>query len=168
MKNVIQNKKPIFLFKGNDINKLRRLAQNSINGRSRVCVHLSKNSKVQEMMIFALKNSYMPPHRHPPGNSETYHVISGKLDLYIFNIKGKVIKKISLESFKRNSIKKFYYRTSSGNFWHMPVVKSRECIFHEIYSGPFKKSFDVKFPHWARREHDKRKIKNFFHQIKDL
>ena len=31
----------------------------------------------------------------------------------------------------------------------MPVVKSKECIFHEIYSGPWKKEYDVKFPKWA-------------------
>ena len=166
MKNVIQNKKKIFIFNGNDVRKLRVLAKQSHNGRSRVCIHLSKNSKVQEMILFALKNSYMPPHRHPSGNSEAYHVISGKLDLYIFNLKGKVVNRIFLENYKKNSNKKFYYRTSSGNFWHMPVVRSRECIFHEIYSGPFKKTLDVKFPTWAPKIEEQSKIKIFFEKLK--
>lgn len=165
MQNIIQNKSKIFLFKKKDIKNLKNLAKNSENSRSRVCIHLSKNSKVQEMMVYAIKNSYMPPHKHPPGNSEAYHIIDGVLDLYIFNNKGKILKKIKLKSFNKNKDTTFYYRTSSGNFWHMPVVKSKECIFHEIYSGPFKKKHDVKFPSWAPKENEKLKIRNFFKKI---
>ena len=83
-----------------------------------------------------IKNSYMPPHKHPTRNSESYHVISGKLDLYNPNKKGDIIEKISLESYKKNPNKKFYYRTNSRNFWHMLVVQSKERIYQEIYSGP--------------------------------
>ena len=49
----------------------------------------------------------MPPHRHPSGNSEAYHVISGKLDLYIFDLKGKIVNKILLEKYRNNSNKDF-------------------------------------------------------------
>ena len=109
----------------------------------------------------------MPPHKHPAGNSETYHVISGKLDLYIFNNKSEIIKKISLQSYnKKNLNNKFYYRTESGDFWHMPVVKSRECIFHEIYSGPWKKENDVKFPKWTPALDDINSIKYFLKKLK--
>lgn len=149
LNNVLNNKKNIFICDKVILSTLKKRAEKAKNLRSRVCIHLTRSAKVQEMIIYALKNSYMPPHKHPAGNSETYHVISGKLDLYLFNKKGEVIKKISLESYKKNSNKKFYYRTNSGDFWHMPVVKSKECIFHEIYSGPWKKEHDVKFPKWA-------------------
>lgn len=159
--NVINNKKKIFICDKNILRKLQDKAKKAKNRRSRVCIHLSRSSKVQEMIIYVLKNSYMPPHKHPAGNSESYHVISGKLDLYIFNKKGDIIEKISLESYKKNSNKKFYYRTNSGNFWHMPVVQSKECIYHEIYSGPWKKEHDVKFPNWAPSLDDNLSHKKF-------
>ena len=108
----------------------------------------------------------MPPHKHPSGNSETYHVISGKLDLYLFNSNGKILKKISLEEHNKNKNTLFYYRTSSGNFWHMPVVKSTDCIFHEIYSGPWKKEHDVKFPKWTPNPDDHGKVKLFMKNLK--
>ncbi len=65
---------------------------------------------------------------------------------------------------KKNS--QFYYRTHSGNFWHMPVVKSKECIFHEIYSGPWKKEYDVKFPNWAPDPKDKESVNLFMKNFK--
>ena len=163
--NVINNRKKVFVLQNSTLRTLRTKAKKAFNRRSRICIHLSRNSKVQEMIICALKNSYMPPHKHPAGNSETYHVISGKLDLYIFNNKSKIIKKISLEPYKKNFDKKFYYRTESGNFWHMPVVKSSECIFHEIYSGPWKKEYDVKFPKWTPALDDSKSIKYFLNNL---
>ena len=103
----------------------------------------------------------MPPHKHPTRNSESYHVISGKLDLYNPNKKGDIIEKISLESYKKNPNKKFYYRTNSRNFWHMLVVQSKERIYQEIYSGPQKKEYDVKFPNWAPSLDDNLSHKKF-------
>lgn len=167
MQNIIQNKSKIFLFNKKTIKKLKNLAMGSKNKRSRVCIHINKNSKVQEMMVYAIKNSYMPPHKHPSGNSEAYHIIDGELDLYIFNKSGKILKKINLKSYDKKINSTFYYRTSSGNFWHMPVVKSNGCIFHEIYSGPFKKKHDVEFPNWAPKEDEKLKIKSFFKKIRN-
>ncbi len=164
--NIINNKKKIFVCNKPLLNRLRVKAINSNNKRSRVCIHLSRSSQVQEMIIHALKDSYMPPHKHPSGNSETYHVISGKLDLYLFNTKGKILKKISLEEYNKKKNSKFYYRTHSGNFWHMPVVKSKECIFHEIYSGPWKKEYDVKFPKWAPEPEDKERVNLFLKKFK--
>ncbi len=105
LNNIINNKKKIFVCNKTLLKRLKVKAINSNNKRSRVCIHLSRSSQVQEMIIYALKNSYMPPHKHPAGNSETYHVITGKLDLYLFNTKGKIIKKISLNEY--NKKKKF-------------------------------------------------------------
>ena len=48
----------------------------------------------------------------------------------------------------------------------MPVVRSKECIFHEIYSGPFKKNLDVKFPTWAPKVDEESKIINFFTELR--
>ena len=82
LNNIINNKKKIFVCNKAILKRLKVKAIDSNNKRSRVCIHLSRSSQVQEI-IHALKDSYMPPHKHPSGNSETYHVISGKLDLYL-------------------------------------------------------------------------------------
>ena len=166
LNNIINNKKKIFVCNRTFLKKLKTKAINSKNKRSRVCIHLSRSSQVQEMIIHALKDSYMPPHKHPAGNSETYHVITGKLDLYLFNSKGKIVKKISLEEYNKKKDSLFYYRTNSGNFWHMPIVKSKECIFHEIYSGPWKKEYDVKFPTWAPEPKEDKKVKLFLKKFR--
>lgn len=166
LNNIINNKKKIFVCNKNLLKRLKTKAIKSQNKRSRVCIHLSRSSRVQEMIIYALKNSYMPPHKHPAGNSETYHVISGKLELYLFSSNGKILKKILLEEYNKNKNTLFYYRTSSGNFWHMPVVKSADCIFHEIYSGPWKKEHDVRFPKWSPDPKDDEKVKLFMKNLK--
>ena len=48
----------------------------------------------------------------------------------------------------------------------MPVVKSKECIFHEIYSGPWKKAHDVQFPKWAPSLDDTDLHSNFLNSLK--
>jgi hypothetical protein len=32
----------------------------------------------------------------------------------------------------------------------MPVATSKFCIYHETFSGPFEKKYDVKFPKWEK------------------
>lgn len=151
MRTTIWNKKKNFLLNYKKLKKeLLHRAKNSDLKRSRVCVHLSKSMKVQEMFICAFKNSFMPPHKHNKNKTESYHIIEGTMDLFLFDKTGKVVDKISL---KQNDFKKavFYYRTNQGNFWHMPVVTSKFCIYHEIFSGPFSKKKNIIFPKWLDR-----------------
>ena len=44
--------------------------------------------------------------------------------------------------------------------------RSKECIFHEIYSGPFKK-FRCKVSTWAPKVDEESKIINFFTELKE-
>ncbi len=152
MKNIIWNKKKNFIIDFKNLKKdLELRAKNSEDKRSRICIHSSTSDRVQEMIIFAFKNSFMPPHKHSNYKSESYHIIEGKMDLYIFDDRGKIVDKLIL---KKNNNKKdsiFYYRSNNPNFWHMPVVKSKYCIFHEIFSGPFVKKKNIIFPKWIEK-----------------
>lgn len=148
MKNIIQNKKNICYFNFSLINRLKKKAMISKIKRSRILVHLTKKSKVHEMIIALMKNSHVPPHQHPKNKSESYFIIEGTMDLHIYNNKGKKIKSISMGDYK--SQKPFYYRMSHGGHWHMPVATSKFCIYHEVFSGPFEKKNDVKFPQWFK------------------
>ena len=87
LNNIINNKK-IFCNK-TLLKRLKVKAINSNNKRSRVCIHLSRSSQVQEMIIYALKNSYATS-QTPTGNSETYHVIMARSVSFT---KGKIVKK---------------------------------------------------------------------------
>ena len=151
MNQTIWNKKKNYII---DYKKLKKellsRAKKSKQKRSRICIHLSKSMKVQEMFICAFKNSFMPPHKHSEKKTESYHIIEGEMDLYLFDKLGKVKDIISLkQNDYKNSV--FYYRTNEGNFWHMPVVKSKFCIYHEIFSGPFIKKKNIIFPKWMHK-----------------
>ena len=108
------------------------------------------------MFIVAQQDAHMPVHRHPKNKSESYHILYGKLRVFIFNDDQSVNKFFDLDS-KKN----FYLRFATTNFWHMPVVMSKFCYFKETFPGPFVKRRDVIFPKWN-------KIKNVQNYLKNL
>ena len=56
--------------------------------------------------------------------------------------------------------KAFLYRLSCS-VWHMPVPTSQWLVYHETYSGPFEKDYDVEFPPWAAQEKDEEQVRLF-------
>ncbi len=144
------------------IDDLKRRALASPRKRFRLCMHHSTAHQTQEMLIVFHKDTFMPPHRHPEGKSESYHVVEGSMTVYFFNDEGKVIR--SIEMGEAGGEKAFLYRLSC-NAWHMPVPTSECVVYHETYSGPFEKDYDVEFPPWAPQEEDKDQVKRFLADI---
>ena len=66
------------------------------------------------------------------------------MKVYVFNKKG-LVKKINMGTYE--SGKPFFLECLK--FYHMPISTSNWCIYHEVYSGPFKKKIDVKYPIWG-------------------
>jgi hypothetical protein len=64
-----------------------------------------------------------------------------------------------------DSGKPFFYRMSKG-YYHMPISTSNWCVYHEVYSGPFKKKIDVKYPTWSPREDNPKEVEEFLKKIK--
>ena len=157
-KDIIQNKKNLVYLSNKIINKIKKKALSNKRKRARICLHKSVNDKTNEMIIALNKRSFIAPHIHPNQKSESYHIIQGEMDVYVFNSKGKLQKKIQMGEF--NSKKNFFYRMCKG-YYHMPLAKSEWCIYHEIYSGPFKKNVDVKYPKWAPNENNTKEVNNF-------
>lgn len=141
--NIIFNNKTICFYNKKLIKTLKIKAKNSKNKRSRILLHTSLKSQVQEMIIALHKSSDVPAHRHPLNKSESYFIIEGKMKLEIYDKNGKVKKRINMGTI--NSGKPFYYRMSKGNLWHKPIATSEYCVYHETFAGPFIKSKDVKF-----------------------
>lgn len=145
------------------VDKLKVLAAKSPIKRSRICLHKSLKDNTNEMIIALMRDSYMPPHIHPDSKSESYHVIEGKMKVFIFNKNGKLSKVIKMGDYKSGDI--FYYRMNKG-FYHMPVSLTNFCIYHETYSGPFNKVKDVHFPKWAPNQKKFIGVKSLISKIK--
>lgn len=144
------------------IDELKQKALASSRKRFRLCMHHSTSHPTQEMLIVFHKDTYMPPHRHPKGKSESYHVVEGSMNVYFFDDEGNVIR--SIEMGTAGGEKAFLYRLSCSA-WHMPMPTSEWLVYHETYSGPFEKSYDVEFPAWAPREEDKDQVKHFLDSL---
>ena len=158
MKNAIYNTENIIVVSTTTIEDLKRQAFLSPRKRFRLCMHHNNMEKTHEMLIVFHENTFMPPHRHPLGKSESYHVVEGSMLVYFFNDEGKIINSIDMGTLE--SKKPFLYRLSS-NIWHMPVPTSKWLVYHETYSGPFQKEIDVEFPTWSPKEGDTENIKTF-------
>ena len=163
MKNVIFNKRDLFYFDNKIIKKLKIMALKSEKKRSRICCHLDLKDKTNEMIIALHKKSFIAPHIHPNNKSESYFVMEGFMNVYVFNSSVKVKKVVKMGPI--DSGKKFYYRMCKGYF-HMPIAVSKWCVYHEVYSGPFLKNKDVYYPKWAPNEDNKLEIENFLKKIK--
>ena len=162
MNAIIQNKKDLIFYKKNIVNKIKILAEKTPNKRARLCIHQSIKNKTNEMIIALKKGSYIRPHIHPNSKSESYHVIEGKMNVFIFSKSGKKVKVINMGDYKSDL--NFYYRMNKGYF-HLPIAVSKWCVYHEIYSGPFIKNKDVRYAKWAPKEGNKIIVTEFLKKI---
>jgi glucose-6-phosphate isomerase len=159
---VIQNNLDILEVTPEIIDDLKRRALASPRKRSRLCMHRTPAELTHEMLIVFHKDTYMPPHRHPAGKSESYHIVDGSMTVFLFDDAGRVIRSIEMEKTGRG--KPFLYRLSAS-IWHMPVPTSEWVVYHETYSGPFEKNRDVEFPSWAPKEHDREQVNKFLDSL---
>ncbi|NTV15390.1 MAG: WbuC family cupin fold metalloprotein [Desulfobulbaceae bacterium] len=143
---VLFNREDVFVVTPAWVADLKDRALASSRKRARVCLHRTTDHPTQEMVIVFHHESYMPPHRHPQGKSESYHLVEGALRVFIFDDEGRVLRAPTLEAGKS-----FLYRLSAP-FWHMPVPLSEWVVYHEVYTGPFGKTADVEFAPWAPPE----------------
>jgi len=162
MVEAIFNDKDILIVTAKDIDNIKKQALASPRKRFRLCMHHSGDDRTQEMVIVFHKDTYMPPHRHPKGKSESYHIIEGSMSVFIFDNDGKVIDKIEMAPHKGR--KPFIFRVSDS-IWHMPVPTSEWLVYHETYTGPFVKEKDVEFPIWAPKEDEREQVKCFLAEI---
>ena len=162
MKSVIKNTNNLLFFDKKITLRLQKLANKSEKKRSRICCHLSTRNKINEMVIYLMKKSYVRPQIHPHNKSESYTILKGRMKIFVFDKFGKVKKIIEMGDI--NSGKNFFYRMSNS-FWHMPIAFDSDCIYHETYCGPFRKNKDVKYAPWAPKESDAKEIKIFLNKL---
>lgn len=144
------------------VEELKIKAEKSPRKRFRLCMHHSLADQTQEMLIVFRQGTFMPPHRHPQGKSESYHLVEGSMTVYFFDDNGTVIRSIPMEAYGND--KPFLYRLSAS-YWHMPLITSDWLVYHETYTGPFAKDSDVQFPEWAPDEMDSEAIQKFVSRL---
>lgn len=134
------NKKKIFLIDNKFIKKIF----NKKFEKYRICLHQNEQSNTQENIVFTKGFNYFRTHRHPRKVWESYNVIKGRLNVYLLNNEGKLIKKIYLQKNSNNSKLPFYYKLSESIF-HLVLPISKETVWQEVTSGQYSKPGFVKF-----------------------
>lgn len=145
-KYAIFNKEDICVVDNMIIQDLLLKANNS-RGTFRFCMHKSTKDSVQEMIIVHKKNRYIRPHKHP-NKSVSYHLIMGKMKLYVFDDKGIVINNIIVDS--ENIDGGSIFRLCK-DFYYMPYPIT-DIVFHETITGPFDETSSVVWAPWSPNE----------------
>jgi len=162
MPEAIFNSEAILSVSPEIIADLKRRALVSPYRRFRLCMHYNIEDLTQEMIIASCGDSYMPPHRHPKGKSESYHVIEGSMTVYFFDDDGSVKQKLEMGTY--GSGKPSIYRLSEPT-WHMPVPMTEWLVYHETYSGPFNYDIDVEPPEWLPDSTNGGSITRFLNRV---
>jgi len=122
------------------VTKLKSMAVAVPLKRARLCLHLSKDDTVQEMVIVLHRDTYIRPHRHE-GKTESFHMIEGEVLIGFFDDVGELQQTVRLSASGQGS---FLYRLSAS-LWHTVVPLTEFAVFHEVTTGPFSAS---EFPVW--------------------
>lgn len=140
---------------------LKERAKEARRRRFRFCLHHSPDEPVQEMIIAACSDGYSQPHRHS-GRSMTYHVIEGRLTVFLFDETGKPTEAIELGP--PGGGKPFCFRLSSGG-WYMPVVQSPMAVYVEVLSGPNPGGRATEYAAWSPGEDDPSAVAVFLEKL---
>ena len=135
MDEVIRNDQPIVTVGGPLVERLREMARRSPKRHARLCLHHDHQDTVQEMVIVMHRDSYLQPHRHPAGYSESYHVIDGAMRVAFFAPDGRLTRTIRLSS---RGDGPFLYRLGDETF-HFVMPLDEWVVYHEALSGPYQR-----------------------------
>jgi cupin fold WbuC family metalloprotein len=138
---------PLSTLSRQDIEWLKARAAKTARQRVRICAHLDSNDRLHEMFIVHTRDTYVRPHKHL-NKSESFHVITGEVDVVLFDQQGAVRQVIPMGDYP--SGKRFYYRLNEPDY-HTLLIRSDVIVFHEVTTGPFQRE-DTVFPTWAPEE----------------
>tara|TARA_B100000745_G_scaffold212852_2_gene141094 strand:- start:8859 stop:9356 length:498 start_codon:yes stop_codon:yes gene_type:complete len=151
--NILQNDGPVFMLGPELTNELVQRAGNSDLRRARVCLHRSPDSPVQEMIIAFAAGCEIPLHRHLDGKTESFHVLKGRVSVFLFDDSGNLAHELQLGD-KETGLSSYYHLSTP--YWHTLKIHGDHAIIHEVATGPWEKS-NEKPPEWW----EKTKIKIF-------
>ena len=133
---------PIVCWGAADLEFIRQAAKNSPRRRARICAHKANDDTLHEMLIALVSGGYIRPHKHLQ-KAESFHVLEGDIDVFIFETNGTLARVIPLSG--SNAKKSFYYRLPP-NIYHTVLVRSELAIIHEVTNGPFDPESTIQAP----------------------
>ncbi|PIW30968.1 MAG: hypothetical protein COW30_00690 [Rhodospirillales bacterium CG15_BIG_FIL_POST_REV_8_21_14_020_66_15] len=153
---------PVVTLGAPDLARLKELASKSAKNRYRFCVHDSTDHPVQEMLICARGHTYLPPHRHPPGKCESYHVVEGQAEVYLMDESGAVLTTHLLGDSQHEGA--VFIRIAEPIF-HFVFPRSDWFIYHEVFSGPWSLEKSVIPAPFSPPEDDAQAIAAFVREV---
>ena len=149
-----------------DIDRLKMQANESLRNRYRLCLHQDVSHHTQEMIICLKGFTYFQPHRHPVNSSESYHMVEGLLDVYLFDKQGGLVETVRLAAPGELGAanRSFMYRLSSP-IYHFAVPRSEWTIYHEVLTGPWDKESVVQYAFFAPSEDNVEAVHDFVYKV---
>ena len=146
MNRAIFNKDHVSVLTPELVAEVKKKAVTAELRRFRYCFHHAPNEPVNEMIIAFCLDSYVQPHRHVRDKSESYHLIEGKLAVFIFDDDGSIERRIDLGAPGEGL--PIMYHLSYGK-WHAPVPLTDPVVIHETFGGSFDPEMDIEYAPWA-------------------
>lgn len=140
---------------------IRELKKIGLKKNARFCLHSSPQSDFHEMLILEHQGKYYRPHKHAK-KGESYHVIEGRLGVFVFDESGNVTDAKLLTSHGN-----FMYRIG-GNMYHAILPLSKTVIYHESKLGPFAGENDSIYPDWAPDGENTQETAQFTQKLRKL
>lgn len=157
---VLFTKSDLTMIGHGEIQFLKEKAKCTKRQRIRLCIHKNPEETVHEMIIVLSGGSYVRPHKHVRKH-ESFHIIEGKGDVFLYTDEGEVKQVIRLGGYRDKS--NFYCRIPTG-ICHSLVPVSDWLVFIETTIGPFI-ARDTIYPAWAPKEEDAVAVNGFMKNI---
>ncbi len=148
------------------IDYLKTMAIKSPRNRYRLCLHHDASHLTQEMIICLNGFNYFQPHLHPGNRSESYHMIQGVMDVYLFDESGGLVDTVELAAsgIQGAETRSFMYRLSAP-IYHLMIPRSEWTIYHEVLTGPWSKEEVVSYAPFAPSENDMTAVGKYVYEI---
>ena len=145
-----------------DLKPVLDAARSNTLRRSRICAHQSDDAAIHEMLICFDRETYVQPHRHR-SKRESFHVISGEIEVIYFDDLGSVLRRIRMGTF--DSGLPFFLRNET-NDWHTVIIHTDSAIIHETTNGPFN-SEESEFAPWSAKPSESSAVLSFLGEFHD-
>src|SRR5439155_884897 len=154
----------IIIVDRDDIDALKRAADETARRRARLCTHRDTGDRLHEMLIVHTRDTYIRPHRQQRGRSESLHVIEGELDVVLLNDDGAIMTVIVMGELR--SGKPFYYRVAES-LYHTLLIRSEAAVTQDELD----RFYDQKNPEDEFVYNDPANVRNlnfYYYRLRDV
>ena len=131
-----------------DIALLAERARQLPRRRTNLNIHETTDDPVSRFLNVAQPGSYVRPHFHGGNRWELVTLLSGALDMVVFDDAGAIQRRVDLSPGQNIVVE------LQGGEWHSLVFRTIDTVLLEVKPGPWIASTDKYFAEWAPEEGD--------------